>query len=83
MEQNLEELTEKIAQRTAELIMQKLFQRCRDEMSVHDICQEFNISRETLRRRIKSGVLSKPRRSRGRNWFSRYEVENADVRGYL
>ena len=83
MADKIDDIAEQIAQRTTELILQNLYKRCRDEMSVNDVCREFGISRETIRRRIKAGLIPRPDRKRGRNVFSRTSIENAEFRGLL
>lgn len=74
---------EKIAVRVTEVLLQNLFERQRDEISIRQICNEFNISRETVRRRIKTGILPYPNKRGGKNWFSRSVIENVNIKGLL
>jgi response regulator of citrate/malate metabolism len=82
-ESGQEKFIDRIAVRTTELIIKNLYKRQRDEISTVDICQEYNISRETLRRRIKSGILPTPQKKRNKNFYSRSTIELADLRGVL
>jgi hypothetical protein len=74
---------EAIAVRTSEMILRNLYERRRNEISVEEICKEFNICRETIRRRIKAGLLPQPQLKRGKNWFPRQVIEAADIKGIL
>lgn len=81
--ENLDIIAERIAERTAEKILTALFSRSRNEMTIEDICREFGISRQTVRRRIRHGLLPKPQRRRGKYRFSRSDVIKADIEGRL
>ena len=78
-----EAFAEHIANRTAELILKNLFERHRNEISIDGICKEFHVSRETIRRRIRAGLLPSPQLKRGKNWFPRHVIETADIKGIL
>lgn len=78
-----EQLIEAISDRTAEKILQSLFERKRDEMTLEEIRKEFGVSRETIRRRVKDRILSPPVRKRGKNTYSRNEIESLNLCGRL
>ena len=78
-----ETLADVISRRTVEILFKNLYERRRDEISTEEICREFNISRETLRRRIKAGLLPLPQKKRGKNWFPRHVIEIADIKSIL
>lgn len=72
-----------IAEKTAKIVLETMFNRSRDEMCTEDICNEFGISKETIRRRVKAGLLQKPTWKRGRKIFRRSDILKADLRGTL
>ena len=76
-------LVERIAERTAELVVAALCARSRDEISLQDLCREYGISRQTVRRRVAAGLLTAPVRKRGRLYFARSTVEKAEINGQL
>lgn len=78
-----DEVIEKIAKRVTEVLLKNLYERSRDEVTVKDICNEFLISRETLRRRAKAGLLPIPRKRAGKNYYSRHTIELANIKGIL
>lgn len=80
---NENELIDAIARRTTEMILSNLFERHRDEVSTGEICREYGISRETIRRRIRAGIIPQPTRKRGKNWYSRRSIESCDIKGVL
>jgi predicted DNA-binding transcriptional regulator AlpA len=80
---NENRIIETIAQRTADLIIQVLMSRQRNEISVREICEEYGISRQTVWRRQKNGMLPSPNRKRGKNIYSRSAIVNADLNGRL
>jgi predicted DNA-binding transcriptional regulator AlpA len=72
-----------LARQIADLVLDGLFKRSRDEMTVDDVCREFGISRQTIRRRIKTGLLPKPVRKCGKFRFVRSTIVKADLDGLL
>lgn len=81
--ENSKSLINQIAIRTAEILLRNLYERQRNEISTREICIEYGISPDTLRRRVLSGLLPPPQRKRGKSWFPRSAIEVADIKGIL
>lgn len=73
----------KIALAVAQEVSKILYRRHRDEISLVDICAEYGISRQTIKRRVAVGVLPKPKKKGNKNYFTRSDVELADLKGLL
>ncbi len=73
----------KLAKAIAEEVAKILYKHHRDEISLRDICTEYNISKQTIYRRIKCGVLPEPRKKGNKNFFNRTDIERADIKGLL
>ena len=61
----------KIAKATAIELAKILSRRNRDEISLVDVCTEFGISRQTVYRRVKYGLIPEPRKKGNKNFFNR------------
>lgn len=74
---------ERIAQRTAQLILNGMFSRKRDEITMDEVCREFGLSKQTLRRRVKNNLLSTPIRRNGKNCWPRSDIIKAHLRDII
>jgi excisionase family DNA binding protein len=67
----------------AEAILCKLFDRNRDEITMNEICKMLNISKDTVRRKYKYGLIPRPAFKRGENYFLRSDIDRAIKKGVL
>jgi response regulator of citrate/malate metabolism len=67
----------------ADAIIRKIFDRKRDEITMNEICKMLNISKDTIRRKYKYGLIPKPVFKRGENYFSKCDIDSAIKKGIL
>ncbi len=67
----------------ADSIISKIFERERDEITMNEICKKLHISKDTLRRKYRYGLIPKPVFKRGENYFNRSDIDTAIRKGIL
>lgn len=76
-------IAERVAEKTASKVLRVLNNKQRDEISTSDIVREYGVSKTTIRRRRKAGVLPTPVVRHNQQYYPRSAVERADLRCQL
>jgi len=82
-EELIERIAERVADKTASKVLRVLNNKQRDEISTSDIVREYGVSKTTIRRRRKAGVLPTPVIKHNQQYYPRSAVERADLRCQL